>query len=137
MNIYNAIMKAANHIERHPGEFDFNQIPIPGACGTPGCALGWIGFFYGTGKCAQLDNGYNGAHAVAVLLGFSNAGPFYHRMGELDASRRWSCDPSLCARTLRLYAAKYHTLKSAVPDWNAMSAKQTVSIEARSQELVS
>ena len=53
MNVYEAIVKAAWAIENHPQEFDFNsQVYPPGpGCGTPGCALGWIGTFLGkTGR---------------------------------------------------------------------------------------
>jgi hypothetical protein len=47
MNIYNAIMKAADQVETHPESFDFWVNDIPERCGSPGCALGWIGFYLG------------------------------------------------------------------------------------------
>lgn len=46
MNIRQAILKAADQIERDPGSYrwwTFDQQP----CGTPMCMFGWIGHFMG------------------------------------------------------------------------------------------
>lgn len=132
MDIYNAIMKAADHIERHPELFDFETMLVP-ACGTPGCALGWTAHFM------QFDHeDANVGDFAAKMLPWSE-GAFYEKMNRVFGAMRfdWIGDAALCARTMRAYAAKYHAPAPVVPDWNAMAAKQTVSTAARSQELVS
>jgi hypothetical protein len=52
--MYESIMKAAEQIEQWPDSFKFMATGIPkksggniNFCGSPGCALGWIGFFRG------------------------------------------------------------------------------------------
>lgn len=113
MNIYNAIMKAADHIERNPGEFRFSSIGLPKGigCGAPGCALGWIGFFAGVAHktfdtiSLVATNGVSERPGVSPLLSIDQ-GTFYKRMNELASG--WTFDSSECAKGLRLYAAKYH-----------------------------
>jgi len=107
MNVYEAIMKAADHIERHPNEFMFTAAfcPEKPGCGSPGCALGWIGAFMGLGARGFME--------VAMRLTgerFSTADDtFYGRMNNLNGKRvDWRKNPDKCARALRLYAAKYH-----------------------------
>lgn len=46
MNIYDAIMKAADTIEKRPDLYQFMANDIPD-CGSPGCLLGWIGHHMG------------------------------------------------------------------------------------------
>jgi hypothetical protein len=41
-----AILKAADTIERDGDLWNFGEVLVPD-CGTPGCALGWIGFHLG------------------------------------------------------------------------------------------
>jgi len=144
MNIYDAIMKAAEHIDLHPGLFNFMSPFSPSNdCGTPGCALGWIAYFMGDRNECVLKT-------AATALGFDlrkhpmhSGHPFYDRMQKLQGSPKrygdsWRYSATECARILRLYAAKYHTSPAAVvPDWNAMAAKQTVATDSRSEELVS
>lgn len=109
MNTYESILAAADQIEAHPEVFDFETTGIPHACGSPGCALGWIGFFYGARRCTESD-GYSGVGAVArIVLGLPSGGKFYDRMSDLqlgDAS--WTESADECARCLRLYAEKHH-----------------------------
>lgn len=109
MNVYDAIMKAAEHIESHPNEFDFLRFCIP-ACGSPGCALGWIGCFAG------IPADMCGATTMVPykVLGFDQSecmadAKFYRRLHELVGTEKWKTSASLCAKALRLYAAKYHT----------------------------
>jgi hypothetical protein len=124
MNIRNAILAAADHIEANPGEFNFNASHAPKSrdCGTPGCALGWIGTFAGlAGACNQT---------VAEKLGLCGGGgwtlEFYSKLNEL--ARGWTSHAALCARALRLYADKYHPATPVLfPDWSAMAAQRTVS----------
>jgi hypothetical protein len=105
-NIYTAIMKAADHIERHPRDFDFSVGDIPSECGTPGCALGWIGHF--AGKSGTFMD-------VCECLGLVEPiadKQFYRRMDAvvyaLPYHDDWYRSAKRCAHVLRLYAAKYH-----------------------------
>jgi hypothetical protein len=128
MSLYDTIMAAADHIERHPNEFLFTAFYIPPrtGCGIPGCALGWIGCMAGlsddagsiTGISRVAGNPASGRYRE-TLLGIGQ-GEFYDRMSELDGhvsdpgGARWTHDAGACARALRLYAQKYHRPDPAV-----------------------
>jgi hypothetical protein len=129
MNVYEAILKAADHIETNPKLFNYSENRIPD-CGTPGCALGWIGHFLG------LKGDYE---TVLQQMGL-------HHLTEFSADRMdvvggvmsfWRHNAQACAKTLRLYAQEYHapTKVASPPDWNAMAAKWTVGDDVRSQEV--
>ena len=111
MNIHTAIMLAADHIERHPEFFNFRQVSIPGDCRTPGCALGWIGFFYGADRLKFNDEWQNVLVVSQQLFGINHHDhcdhPFYQRLDAFEPQWRWESDA--CARALRLYAEKYHS----------------------------
>lgn len=117
MDIYGAILRAAAHIERHPDRFDFSSTETPKSvhdCGTPGCALGWIGACLDE-RATEWD-GYDGPSAIArVALSLGCAVDFYSRMNELQPPSvpDWHDDAIGCAHVLRLYAEKYH--KPAAP----------------------
>ena len=98
--MYNAIMKAADQIKQHPDLFGFSNISIPSDCGALGCALGWIGYFCGA---RTFDNACT---AMGIPMNGENHGVFYTRMNELGTNWKWDAD--ICAKTLRLYAEKYH-----------------------------
>ncbi len=117
MNLYDAIMKAADHIEHFPHEFNFNSCRVPSStgCGTPGCAIGWITLFVGG---EQTDRGFR--KTIKLLVGKDDGHVFYGLMDDL-AGYRWIYDAEICARGLRLYAAKYHA-PVATPDWNALAS---------------
>lgn len=105
MNIRQAILRAADHIESYPAQFDFNQCAIPEdlSCGTPGCALGWIAFFSGAiDACGLLE--------VTERLSMAEPSIFYRRMNQLDSENtgNWMYSAKVCARNLRLYADKHH-----------------------------
>jgi hypothetical protein len=107
MNIREAILLAADHIETNPREFDFDSIHVPD-CGAPGCALGWIGAHLGVERGENLV-------AVCRAMGFgkSDAGlEFYRRMDSIQGVLRgqpdWSESHIHCARLMRVYADKYH-----------------------------
>jgi hypothetical protein len=106
MTVYEAIMKAADSIEQNPHLFHFNAVSAP-TCVSPGCALGWIGFHLGM---KDLDGPYT--LDVGKALGFAYythiSHPFYERMKDLTGGMAWRDDTALCAKGLRLYAAKYH-----------------------------
>ena len=100
--MYEAIMKAAGMIKRRPNDFHFFTTEVPdGECGSPGCALGWIGHFAG-GARWFID--------VPEMLGLGYGGEFefYSRMDRLVKSVEWRYEAGLCATALRLYAEKYH-----------------------------
>lgn len=108
-----AILSAADWIEKHPDEFDFSSISIPDrpGCGTPGCALGWIATFHGYHEfgpigIAQKIMGVPGAGYFSE--GGEGAIPFYDRMDEIAGEVNWRDAAKDCANTLRLYADKYH-----------------------------
>ena len=116
MNIREAILKAADYIEVHPAEFNFMSISIPkGGCGTPGCALGWIGHF------ANIRSGID--KAAKKALGLADQVDFYRRMdimlcGSYPGPTTWRQDPKECARALRLYADRFHPAEKAeVGEW--------------------
>jgi hypothetical protein len=117
MDTYQAILRAADHIQRQPQLFDFERTRIPGNCHTPGCALGWIGFFAGRTQArvrAMLGLSFlhRGIAIVTVDAGTEpvitvTAREFYERMDKLVAGD-WRRDAAQCADALRLYAATYH-----------------------------
>lgn len=86
----------------------------PDDCGTPACALGWIGFFAGI-------SGEN--HRAALpLLGFSldsdGAIGFYTRCDRIHGADdyAWTRSATLCASVLRLYADKYHPADDGIAE---------------------
>lgn len=93
-----AILKAADHIESHPETFHFMATDIPHACDSPGCALGWVGFFAG------IDANRVGQVADAMSI---NTCDFYDQMDKY-AGREWIDRPELCAVALRGYANEFH-----------------------------
>lgn len=110
MNIRTAILKAADSIEQNPHLFIFMVTGIPNDCGTPGCALGWIGYHAGITGLAQIQ--------VPPFLGFyedwkKEVEVFYTR---LDATNDWRHNAPECAKALRLYADKYHPEDNAIPE---------------------
>lgn len=114
MNIRQAILLAADHIERNPQLFKFEKVRVPRDCGTPGCALGWIGYFM---RLTIPFVGYeNTSTDVAIAMGlperhgkgaFTNSGIFYDRMDSLRETTWMRC-PMECAKTLRAYANRFH-----------------------------
>jgi hypothetical protein len=117
MNAYQAILKAADHIQAHPALFDFERTRVPGDCGTPGCALGWIGHFAGrTQARIPLLFGLSFLHrgiAIVTTEGGADsvitvtAREFYERMDFL-AVGNWRQDARVCAGAMRRYAESYH-----------------------------
>lgn len=97
-----AILKAADQIAATPHLFDFHTVERPDlSCGTPGCALGWIGFFAGIKPEPTIVT------ATSEALGIDSM-EFYERMDSCCDSEDWLDDPALCAAGLRAYADKYH-----------------------------
>ena len=103
--IRNAVLLAADYIEKFPSEFDFFALNVPTGkhCGSPGCALGWIAHFMGH----RLDD-WSGLVGVGDI-------EFYERMDafeghDADAAGQygnWKGSAELCAKALRQYAEAY------------------------------
>jgi hypothetical protein len=120
MNTREAILRSADHIERRPGEFDFDSVDIPDrpGCGTPGCAIGWIAHF--TGYDEINSRGFDRVLPVTAT-------EFYIRMDEMSGGARpvpgsfsyvegeWRTSAAVCAATLRRYADTYHPAESRDP----------------------
>lgn len=100
MDTRQAILKAADHIEANPDQFNYWVVGVPD-CGSPGCALGWIGYFLGFSVGASFWGN------VSPAMGLASE-DFYDRMTEID--RKWESGAARCSHALRLYADKYHPL---------------------------
>lgn len=135
MNIYDAIMKAADHIERNPSEFRFLRSAVPSApfCGSPGCALGWIGVFSAS---KAIDSGDVAQQVLCVPNedGLSSELTFYNRMNDLLSDTNWIRHADLCARGMRLYAKKYHH-QITPPDWKTIAGSPLIPEHVRSEEV--
>jgi hypothetical protein len=116
MKMRTAILKAADSIEASPQLFAFESIVCPDAgCGTPGCALGWIGFHANAPKRDYIYNssgsqisGYPFIGDLADPIGVTDQ-EFYSRME--DFNDYWSSDAVQCAKAMRQYADKFHPPK--------------------------
>lgn len=118
MNIRDAILKAADHIEGSPRLFNFGKCATPHDCGTPGCALGWIGFFAGKQFHGAIVCDVAASIGIPGNVRGSSEGTFYERMNKLcaDDDRIWIEDAAACARGMRLYADKYHPATALIPE---------------------
>ena len=113
-SIYDAIMKAADHIESCPQEFRFMSTVTPEhpGCGTSGCAMGWIGTF--AGLKGDFDVAANFLELPKERLRSERSSSaeysfaFYNRMDDVFGGKGWKDSAALCAQALRLYASKYH-----------------------------
>ena len=116
MNIRQAILAAADSIEQNPDMFNFMANERPDlSCGTPGCALGWIGFYLGVGTARSMPTPTARAMGCPKMsLPSSVSGEryedwgFYRRMYKLYGGYGWKHAAPKCAETLRLYADRYH-----------------------------
>lgn len=113
MNIRTAILKAADSIEQNPHLFYFHSVDMPDAgCGTPGCALGWIGHHL---SCAgiQPDDRFDGSLSRVAHMESTS---FYARMNGLEVGLGWKYSAPACASALRQYADKYHPENRGIPE---------------------
>lgn len=151
MELRQAILMAADHIEGHPEEFSFraSRRPDRPGCGTPGCALGWISAF-----AVEKTANNMGFDAACPALGIPSGDhqEFYCRLSALETNtvrtysaptgtpRHWAYDtqwhqqPGVCARAMRLYADKYHPAHVVLPDWNAL-AMQPLPVAERTAQV--
>lgn len=136
MGIRGAILKAADHIGANPDLFRYFNIRVPGNCGTPGCALGWIGFFGNAVPAGEdwrsisyvaRDLSEHSACKAPPLMSISST-EFYCRMALLQPG--WTQNPEKCASGLRLYADKYHPAPVTAPDWETIATPDAHTFEA-------
>lgn len=154
MDVYHAIMAAADQIEQNPRSFNFFEGNIPGEGRYPSdgqsCALGWVGKFLS--RPIDALPGYWCFSKVPRELGFACAdevgvGLFYQRMDELTGGVQkpkfnvvygadWRYDAQLCADGLRRYAIKYHAPKPTIPEsiWEIFSCQAPSPIPSTATE---
>jgi hypothetical protein len=108
VDIRTAILKAAEHVERHPDDWNFFSIRTP-TCGSQGCAIGWV--------AAYMDmSGF--VHELCFkVFGVRNE-EFYDRMRALGCQLACAL-PLQVAQGLRAYANKYHP--APTPNWQALA----------------
>lgn len=125
-----AILEAADFIEKHPKQFEFREPRMPRDCDSPGCALGWIGYFSGADLPAEKrwdrpegvpfeadcdTTHYKGrvsARIVAEVFLHTTEGQFYNELNHFSVN--WTCYSDRCAKALRLYADAYHPALEAI-----------------------
>lgn len=110
MKIRRAILLAANRIARHPKLFNFYTTEVPRDCNSPGCALGWVRFYFcpNTRRHSYMN--------IAPRALINDDSIFYRRMSELTKGkstfeRTWRNSASLCAAGMRAYANRFHPLR--------------------------
>lgn len=113
INYYDALNKAADHIEQHPRDFNFLSAKIPESLGTKACALGWIGYFAGARE------GYAIGVGVEVL---GHECEFFQSITDLAGSG-WMSKPEQCAKGMRLYAETYLSWEKR-PVWAQMRDRE-------------
>ena len=120
MNIRTAMYKAADSIEQNPDLFGFmeNGRPDPD-CGTPGCALGWVGYHLNI-VSKYMPNPTAKAlgcpREVLITPKPREEFGFFSRMDVFSRTHNYDwrhCAPD-CAKALRLYADKFHP--QVIPD---------------------
>ena len=99
--VYEAIMLAADHIEKNPSEFSYvsGTTPSGPGCGTPGCAIGWTIHFMG-----ETHHHFDYFAKESLLAGGYQCA-FYKKMYALEID--WTLDATICSAALRKYADKY------------------------------
>lgn len=108
VTVKDAIYRAANFIESNQNQYDFFNTIKPNDCGSPGCVLGWIGYFYGTeekvaGEIAkEMFPNFN--HPVPEMLFYDELSKIRRSLG-LDQA--WQKDANIAAQCLREYANRY------------------------------
>jgi hypothetical protein len=113
MNIRQAVLKAADHIERNPHLYEFYRNEVP-ECGTPGCMLGWIGHFLGV----KGSVGYEVCPAMGLgegQDGFIRNGIHELAVEESKRTNQWANyagDAKTAARLMRLWVDRHHPAES-------------------------
>lgn len=126
MNVRQAILAAADHIERNPASYEFYALYVPSDTSCKACMLGWVGYMLG--MHGEPNN------AVKRRLGLP-AFDGYLLISETSGLRDFHCIEQVC-KALRAYADKYHPAAPITyPNWHAMSATRTVLPDAVSEEV--
>lgn len=125
MNVRQALLAAADHIEARPQAYCFKNSNKPD-CGSPGCLMGWVGFFAEVKDKDKRDwdtPGY--ANQVAKeVLGLNGWAHFFGLGSELGDFSKYTQDSKQAAGMLRAYADKYHPAPvQAPPDWNTLATE--------------
>ena len=120
MNIRQAILLAADHIERHPEQYQFAFCRL---INGQGCMMTWVTHFMGY---AHNSN----AQDLSIEVWGVDTNEWLRRTGGIFEGRRVlnRCDPMDSAKILRIYADRYHPVTEAkpaqpAPDWNAIMTK--------------
>ena len=129
--VRSAILQAADHIEVTPSAFSYGSCIIPaGRCGSPGCAVGWIGFFANCSRLTSMSMVCRDVLKLPVEVSAWGTSTEYvafeNRMTLINPLWRYS---SNVAASLRLYADKYHPLPKEPPfitELKALAAKELV-----------
>jgi len=110
MEIRQAILKAADSIEKYPNLFDFDSTKDPSHdCGTPGCAIGWIAHHLNIQEWTDTGTVYS---HLSITNDYGHS--FYKRMHSLAYG--WTANADACANVLRKYADKYHPEHTGIPE---------------------
>lgn len=101
---YDAIIKAANRIQRDPGCYSFWENGKPARSGGIGCLLGWIGYYL------QVPYDKDGAypHKVAHVLGHRDMGTALQAIVPIHDGYH---DSKPLVIALKKYAEKKHAPK--------------------------
>ena len=107
-----AVLLAAEQIEREPESYEFLASSKPNPkCGSPGCVLGWIGYYMDL-PVEMINNILwfkGGLDAVAQSIGVDSEGDFYDLMEDATRSEElaglsWRDYPEVAVKALRLFA---------------------------------
>jgi hypothetical protein len=123
VNIRDAILAAADHIEANPGDYNFNEWAVPKP-GCKACMLGWIGKFLG------MEDGTCNNDVKRAIAGSRQWDDFYWEVHKASGGWAYQDSGAGAAKALRAYADAYHPAEVKpvrVPDWQAIAATQTVS----------
>lgn len=139
MNTYEAVMAAADQVEREPDHYNFSTRSLPPrgkpTCGTAACAIGWVAYFNTAYTPQRTSDYYFWDSPDAPKIVGCEETTFYVRMGVLAArhgmnSLNWSNtfrpthlqvfqdfkgSPADTAKLLRLYAQEYLNHLKPVP----------------------
>jgi hypothetical protein len=78
-SVYDAIVKAADHIEQYPGRYDYQETSVPRGTSDAGCMLGRIAQYHGGEFC--------NADAVAPQLLAMGPSEFFREIAHLMLGR--------------------------------------------------
>ncbi len=115
MNVREAILRAADHVERHPRRATYSDPRIPRGEDGTGCFIGWINYFQ-LQQMSALRRWWNGLGTNLVkpsLLGCWSEGGVFARVSDLADSgnwedRFWTIHPEWWPKLMRAYADEFY-----------------------------